>query len=230
MDINERIEASKLSGTLNISYMELEQLPELPENLSTLLCHGNNLTAIHSLPPRLNILGCCSNKLKWLPDLPDTLEYILCNGNQLERLPAIPKGMKRLLCHDNHLTSLPTLPDSLEILGCSGNFIRSLQKPPQSLTELWAATNPWNSNFAWMWITTGNNITKLHDHYEMLEMKKLARDTSTVQNTFLRDSSTLNQDVLYVISSFLSGETGTTAKQLQTLRKKLALLDDKLYE
>jgi Leucine-rich repeat (LRR) protein len=230
MDINERIEASRLSGTLNISYMELEQLPELPDNLTTLLCHGNKLTEIQSLPRGLKKLVCCSNKLKSLSDLPTTLEYLMCNGNQLERLPALPKGMKRLLCHDNHLTSIPTLPESLELLGCSGNFIRSLQKPPQSLTELWAATNPWNSNFTWMWITKGNNSQKLHYYYEILEMKKIVRDASSVKNTFLRDSAILNEDVIHVLSSYLTGEFGTTANQVQQLHKKLALLDSKLYE
>jgi E3 ubiquitin-protein ligase SspH2 len=98
--------------TLNLSYLNLTELPELPKGLEKLYCDNNNLNQ--------------------LPELPEGLKYLFCNNNKLTHLPELPKGLKVLYCWNNKINELPELPEGLEYLNCSDNNL-----PYNNLEEYW---------------------------------------------------------------------------------------------
>ena len=56
--------------TLNLSYQDLTELPQLPQSLQILCCDNNNLTELPQLPQSLKLLYCSYNNLSELPQLP----------------------------------------------------------------------------------------------------------------------------------------------------------------
>ena len=113
------------SGLLDLSWLGLTELPELPAGLTKLWCHNNLLTTLpETLPAGLTQLYCFHNLLTRLPDtLPASLTTLYCSGNQLTTLPeTLPAGIRELHCDYNQLTTLPqTLPAVLTRFTCSNN-------------------------------------------------------------------------------------------------------------
>ena len=97
-DIIARRFSESYYGRLDLSYLRITSIPELPAGLRVLLCHNTDITSLAKLPDTLKELYCMDNKnLKCLPELPD--------------------GLIRLECHNNpKLTSLPKLPSWLRFL------------------------------------------------------------------------------------------------------------------
>jgi len=89
--------------TLDLSNLDLIELPELPKGLKYLYCEYNQLTKLPKLPEELVILYCHNNQLTKLPELPKGLKYLDCDGNKLTELPELPKGLKYLDCDGNKL-------------------------------------------------------------------------------------------------------------------------------
>jgi len=122
------------SGLLDLSWLGLTELPELPVRLQDLYCQGNLLTRLPDiLPASLTTLCCNNNQLTRLPDtLPTGLTELDCSHNRLTRLPdTLPAGLTLLCCSNNQLTTLhDTLPTGLIVLYCSHNHLTTL---PNSL-------------------------------------------------------------------------------------------------
>ena len=87
--------------TLDLTYLTVIELPELPNDIIKLYCYNNKLTK--------------------LPELPDSLKVISCGNNKLTKFPKLPKGLEQLYCFVNKLTELPELPESLFHLSCWNN-------------------------------------------------------------------------------------------------------------
>jgi hypothetical protein len=125
MDIAKERVRNWTSGPLNLTWLGLTELPELPAGLTELYCSFNQLTTLpDTLPAGLTTLHCSYNQLTTLPDtLPAGLIYLHCYNNQLTTLPdTLPAGLRTLHCFDNQLTTLPdTLPAVLKWLSCSNN-------------------------------------------------------------------------------------------------------------
>jgi|UniRef100_A0A6C0H1A6 Leucine-rich repeat (LRR) protein len=105
--INDCLQNNSLK--LDLSNLNLEYLPNLPENLIELYCDQNQLILLpDNLPKNLCILNCSFNKLKFLPNLPNNLEYLYCNNNNLLSLPnEFPNTIKGFDCRHNNLKFLP---------------------------------------------------------------------------------------------------------------------------
>jgi len=86
-------------GKLNISWLNITSLPELPNSLKTLDCSDTQITS--------------------LPKLPQSLQALYCYNTQLTSLPELPNSLQKLFCFNTQITSLPELPDSLHTLYCS---------------------------------------------------------------------------------------------------------------
>ena len=73
------------SGLLDLSWLGLTDLPELPAGLTKLWCHNNLLTKLpETLPAGLQELHCYKNHLTTLPDtLPVGLRELYCYHNRL---------------------------------------------------------------------------------------------------------------------------------------------------
>jgi Leucine-rich repeat (LRR) protein len=83
--INECIKTK--STELDLSYLDLTSLPDLPDNLTELNCNGNKLTILPTLPNSLTELNCDHNQLTNLPYLPDSLNDLHCVDNLLTTIP-----------------------------------------------------------------------------------------------------------------------------------------------
>ncbi len=145
--------------TLNLSGIELEELPEIPEGVQILKCGQNNLTKITKLPDSLLVLNCYDNQLTELPArLPSGLIHLNCQINKLKSLPPLPSTLQTLMCSSNQITELPdfspdsqlkelsysfaplekigSLPPGLEVLEVNNTNLRSLPKLPRTLRTL----------------------------------------------------------------------------------------------
>ena len=121
---------------LQITFLKLTSLPDLPPTLTELHCTDNRLTELPVLPPTLRDLYCGGNRLTVLPDLPPTLVRMSCAANVLTVLPALPPALISLRCNENQLTVLPELPLTLETLYCGENELTVLPALPPALKDL----------------------------------------------------------------------------------------------
>ncbi len=119
---------------LNITYLLNFQLP----NVTYLDLSCLNLKNIPCLPSGLKYLYCYNNQLQTFPTLPGGLEYLYCSSNQLQTLPNLPGGLKILWCYNNQLQSLPNLPNTLVQLRVRRNmadFRKLIEIPEECLVE-----------------------------------------------------------------------------------------------
>ncbi len=88
------LERSRTTRVLDISKLNITELPPLPNNLLSLSCYKTPLTT--------------------LPPLPDTLEEIDCSFTRIRTLPKhLPQNLKYLTAVETPLTEYPLLPDTL---------------------------------------------------------------------------------------------------------------------
>lgn len=126
---------------LDLSRLELTELPPLPDDLIILRCDSNQLTSLPALPSSLKVLHCHSNQLTSLPELPPFLETLSCSHNPIDSLPSLPSSLKQLVCIRNYLTTFPPLPRALQELCFDNNYITQLPKLPPHLTSLSCCNN-----------------------------------------------------------------------------------------
>lgn len=126
---------------LDLSKLELTELPPLPDNLILLRCDSNQLTSLPTLPSTLKVFHCHSNQLTSLPELPPFLESLSCSHNPLSSLPPLPSSLTQLVCMRNYLTELPPLPYGLLELCFDYNYITRLPYLPPHLNELSCSYN-----------------------------------------------------------------------------------------
>ena len=103
---------------LNLSYLNLTELPPLPSNLRKLKCYRNSLTTLEGLPKGLKQIWCNSNKFENLKGLPDGLLFISCSDNEnLNSIEDIPDSVRSIRLGDcKELTTITLLPNDLEYL------------------------------------------------------------------------------------------------------------------
>ena len=93
-------------GTLDVSWLKITSLPELPETLTRLYCYNTQLSVLPELPETLTYLDCRSTQLSVLPKLPEALTYLSCGNTQLSVLPKLPETLTYLDCSNTHLKLL----------------------------------------------------------------------------------------------------------------------------
>jgi len=132
---------------LVIAYKNVSDLTGIQyfDSVRFLVCIGNPISSLPSLPSLLNHFICNNNQLVSLPSLPSSLEVLLCHNNQLTNLPLLPPSLYELHCYNNKLSNLPELPTALTYLNCSNNLLSSLPSLPASLEQLDCQYNQLNS-------------------------------------------------------------------------------------
>ena len=130
---------------LSLEYLNLNNLPTLPNNVKKLDCNSNKLTTLPTLPINLIELNCSFNKLTNLPTLPINLITLNCSFNKLTTLPILPNNVKKLDCNSNKLTNLPILPNNLNHLDCYNNKLLNLPILPNTLKILNCNINKLNN-------------------------------------------------------------------------------------
>ncbi len=109
----------------------LEELPELPEFLESLICNNSKLKSLPNLPETLIKLEVQHNELTELPQLPNSLINLRVNNNKLTSLPSpFPRDLKNLNFSNNRITIVPEIPDTLEEINGTNNPITQLPEIP----------------------------------------------------------------------------------------------------
>ena len=121
-------EINNTSWVLDLSNLDLTELPPLPNDLEQFNCFNNQLTTLPVLPPNLWLLVCYNNQLTTLPALPLSLGELYCSDNQLMTLPEMPPKLRWLDCNHNQLTMLPSLPPNLVWFNCCNNPLPFFKK------------------------------------------------------------------------------------------------------
>lgn len=111
--------------TLNLSHLNLTELPVIPPECKKLDCSNNKLTTIPNAD--YHELSCFCNNITKLPKLPNC-QILACFDNKLTELPDLPE-CERLNCHTNNLTKLPKLP-KCHLLSCNKNKLTQLPELP----------------------------------------------------------------------------------------------------
>ena len=120
---------------LDLSHMELKQIPILPENVTRkikyLFLNNNNLNDISGIEKYINmeVLDIEYNNIASLAGLPKGLIELNCKYNQIVNIPHIEK-LVRLECGNNKIWKLCTY-ENLETLSCSENRIQSFPPYPR---------------------------------------------------------------------------------------------------
>ncbi len=124
--IAEWIQRDKPDAVLDLQFLNLSELPPIPQNCHYLNCSHNRLTKLPEFPDIIK-LRCSYNKLTSLPPLPKC-KVLYCQANGLSKLPELPK-CSDLWCSDNQLEELPDLPNCTD-LWCDINKLTSLPELP----------------------------------------------------------------------------------------------------
>lgn len=105
MDSKEYISKSVVSGQLDLSGLQLTNLPSLPSLLIFLDCSKNDISTLpDNLPYNLDNLNCSFNNLKKLPDKLPRLFLLNCSYNKITRLPdKLPSSLKVLYCTNKYI-------------------------------------------------------------------------------------------------------------------------------
>jgi uncharacterized repeat protein (TIGR01451 family) len=155
---------------LNIKNNALSTLSSLPAGLDTLICVGNGINNLGTLPSTLKYLNCSNNNvslyscpvsLQWLDvswnnltippsNLPNGLKYFACNNNNIIISPistfSTLNSLEVLNCSNNPFIPSPSfLPPNLKILSCSNTSFFNLPNLPNSLEELYCNLSKLNS-------------------------------------------------------------------------------------
>jgi len=129
-----------------------------------------------------------------------------------------------LLCDKNKLKQLPPIPPSLSVLWCDENRLTVLPELPTSMTMLMCDFNPWNKHFK-KYIDSADPIGGVQAYYTKQGLyRKHLRHVLALQHTFGMDATNpLNEDVLNIIGTFLSGKKGSLKQQIGILKDGLIL-------
>lgn len=129
--------------TLNCAHNLISALPKLPSTLQVLICKVNHLDSLPSiLPAGLKSIDCQMNHLSKLPPLPAGLEYMDCSNNSIDTLEDYPLAMKTFRCSSNLLDTLPIFNSSMKYFDCAKNTIGYIPTLPSTLENLVTSFNP----------------------------------------------------------------------------------------
>lgn len=136
-----------IKGDLDLSKMELTQLPDLSTIIveGNFYCSNNLLTSLKGAPQIIKgNFDCSHNKITSLEGVSQNLSRSFnCSNNELTSLEGAPQNIEgNFDCSNNKITSLEKSPQ--EIKGnfvCSNNKIMSLEKSPQKIKGNFVCSN-----------------------------------------------------------------------------------------
>ncbi len=129
--INVWLSLDDTSAELNLSGLNLKELPAIPKNCH-LNCSNNQLT---QLPELIGcwMLDCENNQLTSLPELP-YCSVLYCDNNNLTTLPELPSCW-RLSCEGNKITYFPQIHHCM-IVNCDDNKYLHISKDQAKNSDL----------------------------------------------------------------------------------------------
>lgn len=221
--------------TLDLSYLGLSELPELPDNVDRLILTNNRLRTISHLPAGLDFLECGNNQLTHLPELPPRLTILYCYSNPLVELPPFPPTMRVLNCQATHIVELPRLPPRMEKIFADNSSLRTIPLLGPSITHLTLEGCPLVEPYASLYRTfrqAGSTWTALYNlkrelqkiHTEKAKGRNvmglmLARPEANAAQPATTEALGV-ENIVGRIGSFLSGTKGPLERQLLQVHEK----------
>jgi len=156
--INKWIKDNKPYNILDLSLLNLQNIPKLPDNVEWLKIGGNPIRELNNLPPNLKRLECQGTRIRDLNNLPKSIEYINCSYSiyldsidnlpnnvkklyatriNIKKINVLPSNLKELYitrCED--LEEICKLPDNLRVLCIISTGLKVLPKLPETLKKL----------------------------------------------------------------------------------------------
>lgn len=145
LDLCELPPLPKWVKALDVSHNHLRSLPELPSGVQRINAKGNQLATLPALPDSVIWLNVADNSLKSLPKLNVNLQRLYAARNRLRSAPDFSqaKQLSYVGLDYNQLTTLPSnMPASIKWLNVSYNFLHSLPDDlPQGMEVLNVSSN-----------------------------------------------------------------------------------------
>jgi len=108
-EIQKRFAYAHLNNYLDLSNLELFDLPKIPDelyNIKYLFINDNKLTNIDLKPfADLQVIDVSNNPIRTIDIIPDNLEELVCNCCELEHI-IFHKNLKKLHCSSNLLENI----------------------------------------------------------------------------------------------------------------------------
>ena len=134
--INDWIKNNNVNETLDLSNLNLKDIPNLPNNLKYLNINNNLIVNICNLPQSLLQLNCKFNRIKIIENLPTELLVLNCSNNLITKIINLPNKLNELNCNENYIHELPILPDSLNYIDITATYITTITNIPKNLMHL----------------------------------------------------------------------------------------------
>ena len=136
-------EENDFTKTLRLCVLDMEFLPNIPDECEDLDIGINLISHIHSLPKNLRHLNLMFNRVSSLPPLPEGLISLDIYANKFNEIPTLPSSLKSLKLGANPIEKIPLLPSGLTLLhayGCGLTDIHDLTLPV-TLKDINLSTN-----------------------------------------------------------------------------------------
>lgn len=101
---------------LNLSRLNLTELPPLPDTVRRLNCGWNPIKSLHNLPRDLRKLNCNSTEITHFENVPPFLRCLECGDTKLTHFGNLPNTLRRVDCSFTSLKNLDGLPDSVRYI------------------------------------------------------------------------------------------------------------------
>ncbi len=235
---------------VSIKNCGLTSLPTLHDGLMWFTCNNCPIGEVAVLPGTLEKLMLRNCGLHAIPDLPQILETLGLSGNPLTALPALPQTLRYLDINHTQISVLPRLPDGLHVVNVEHCRLERIPNIPFDVTFLWIRGNPWAApydRFMNQYLDDlaeeANLVAEDHGmrrqivdtlrHSILAHQEEIAQRAEDILATHLAFAGGPVQHPggaqsfipptgpANVIASFLSGQEGSLAQQLQGLRGQL---------
>jgi len=150
---------------LDLSDLNLDICPEIPEQITFLILNNNNLTKLPALPENLSDLYVDNNRLTEITDLPEQLELLSCVNNNLSRFEDLPDTLQILDCRNNYFKSEPDVPKHCKLFIHPSKVFTTKPNPESNFPELEVPEGSENS-ITTNSITDGDHLVDFQDESE----------------------------------------------------------------
>jgi hypothetical protein len=115
--IQQWLKVGNKQARLDLSNLDLTELPEIPETVIDLNCSSNKLHELKGLPRGLLRLACGGNYLETIQGLPEGLIYLWSFGCRTKTIENLPNSIRYLnLDFNQELIRIINLPSDLRYL------------------------------------------------------------------------------------------------------------------
>jgi hypothetical protein len=211
--------------TLDLTWLDLTELPEIPEKVKRLYCGSNPITKIGKLPKGLKVLNCSDSFITKFENIPDSVREVICSKTYIESFDGLPDSvesitadyceelkdinyfpseLKKFYSQRTSIRNIKYFPNKLKILELYDTDIENIPELPESLKvfdclshhRLKTITNiPKSLEILKLYIPLNITIPPLHNGLKILIIDSLEQLGKNIPPRFLN-----SQKMIYITS------------------------------